>query len=91
MTTEFGEFSINKVLISDSGLKDLVVEYIGNKLNPDNGEVTLEMAIEAFAVEFPELLITIAEENYLRGYEKALDDVNSFNKLDTSSANNGTK
>tara|TARA_R100001015_G_C4620372_1_gene177288 strand:- start:1496 stop:1771 length:276 start_codon:yes stop_codon:yes gene_type:complete len=91
VTSEFGEFSINKILISNSGLKDLVIEYIGNKINPPKGEVTLEMAIETFATEFPEILITVAEENYLRGYERALDDVNNFKNLDSSDANNGTK
>ena len=86
--TNFGEFSINKVLISDGELKDIIVEYVGKKLNPDNGEVTLEMAINTIAEEFPELLLTVAEENYLRGYERALDDVNTFRDLE---GNNGTK
>ena len=32
------------------------------------------MAVEVFAAEFPEFLMAIAEENFLRGYQQALDD-----------------
>ena len=86
--TDFGEFSINKILVADGELKEMIVECVGNKLNPTNDEVTMEMAIGVIAEEFPELLLTVAEENYLRGYERALDDVNTFRAPE---ANNGTK
>jgi hypothetical protein len=33
------------------------------------------MAVEVFAAEFPEFLLAVAEENFLRGYEQALGDV----------------
>jgi len=33
------------------------------------------MAVEVFAAEFPEFLLAVAEENFLRGYEQALTDV----------------
>jgi hypothetical protein len=33
--------------------------------------------LETLAEEFPEFLLMVAEENYIRGYEQALDDVNS--------------
>jgi len=72
--TDFGEFSINKILVSDGELKELIIEYVGNKLKPANDEVTMEMAIGVIAEEFPELLLTVAEENYLRGYEVGIDD-----------------
>ena len=74
--TNFGEFGLHKVLVSDGELKDLIINYVGNKCQPENGEVTLEMAISVIAEEFPELLLTIAEENYLRGYEQGLSDQN---------------
>ena len=74
--TNFGEFGIKKVLIADGELKNLIVEYVGNKLNPQNDDVTLEMAVVTVAEEFPELLLAIAEENYLRGYEQGLNDQN---------------
>ena len=35
----------------------------------------MDMAVEVFAAEFPEFLLAVAEENFLRGYEQALTDV----------------
>ena len=58
-----------------SGLKQLVVDYVGTKLNPENGEVNLEMVIEVFAEEFKEFVLPIAEENFIRGYQQAMFDV----------------
>ena len=61
----------------DSGFKDMVVNYIGNKLNPDTDDITVEMAVEVLAEEFPELLLALAEENFIRGYKQALADIDS--------------
>jgi|TARA_R110001583_G_C5390240_1_gene384633 hypothetical protein len=61
--------------IDDStGLKQLIVNYIGNRLLAEE-EVTVDMAVQVFAAEFPEFLMAIAEENFLRGYQQALDDI----------------
>ena len=69
---------LDKVLNSeDSNLKELVVNYIGNKLNPDTDEVTLQMAVEVLAAEFPELILALAEENFIRGYKQAFADIES--------------
>tara|TARA_B100000700_G_C14622571_1_gene658896 strand:- start:62 stop:328 length:267 start_codon:yes stop_codon:yes gene_type:complete len=57
-----------------TGLKQLVVNYIGNRLLAKE-EVTVDMAVQVFAAEFPEFLMAIAEENFLRGYQQALDDI----------------
>ena len=38
------------------------------------------MIIGTVAKEFPEFLLVVAEENFLRGYEQALDDVKMLNK-----------
>ena len=57
-----------------TGLKQLVVNYIGNRLLAEE-EVTVDMAVQVFAAEFPEFLMAIAEENFLRGYQQALDDI----------------
>lgn len=65
----------------DSELKKIVVNYIGNKHNPENNEVTLEMAIQTFADEFREFLLPIAEENFIRGYQQALSDVEEGEKF----------
>jgi hypothetical protein len=62
----------------DSELKEWLVNYVGNKENPDDGAVTVEMIINTVAKEFPEFLLLVAEENFLRGYEQGLDDVRNY-------------
>ena len=52
-----------------------MVEYVGNEHDPENGDVTVEMMVETIAKEFPEFLMVVAEENWIRGYHQALDDV----------------
>ena len=59
-------------VIPDSELKNYLVEYVGTKM--DQEEVTVNMIAEILAVEFPEFMYAIAEENYLRGYQLGLDD-----------------
>ena len=65
----------------DTEVKNWLIEYIGNKLNPENGEVTVEMVIKTMAEEFPEFLLPIAEENFIRGYRQALEDVEEGRRL----------
>ena len=62
----------------ETELKKMVVNYIGERLSPEDGDVTVQMAVDVFAVEFPEFLLAVAEENFLRGYEQALADVASM-------------
>ena len=45
-------------------------------------EITVDMAVEVFAAEFPEFLLAVAEENFLRGYEQALVDVTAIENKD---------
>ncbi len=47
---------------------------MGNLLLAEE-QVTVDMAVQVFAAEFPEFLMAIAEENFLRGYQQALDDI----------------
>ena len=70
-----------KTVEKDTPLKEWVVDYVGNKLGPDDDEVTLEMIIKIFAEDFPEFLMPIAEENFIRGYQQALNDVDEGEKL----------
>jgi|TARA_R110000824_G_scaffold262960_2_gene451647 hypothetical protein len=71
-------------------LKEWLVDYVGNefksemeRINSDNPEeplewddsVTVEMIIEVMSSEFPEFLMAIAEENFVRGYTQAMVDV----------------
>ena len=71
----------NNLVTSDTGLKELVVNYIGERLaGPE--DITVDMAVEVFAAEFPEFLLAIAEENFLRGYEQALVDIAAIENQD---------
>ena len=69
---------LQKVVSIDGELKTLIVNYVGEKLNPKNEEVTLEMVISSIAEEFPEVLLAVAEENFLRGYEVGLNDAGTL-------------
>ncbi len=60
------------------GLKELLVNYVGNKLNPEDENVTIDMLAEVMSKDFPELILVLAEENYIRGYQQALDDVHKI-------------
>ena len=71
--------NLNETVSSETGLKELVVNYIGERLARSE-EVTVDMAVEVFAAEFPEFLLAVAEENFLRGYEQALADVETMEK-----------
>tara|TARA_A100001515_G_scaffold23433_2_gene18093 strand:- start:162 stop:452 length:291 start_codon:yes stop_codon:yes gene_type:complete len=62
-------------------LKNILVEYVGEEINPENKLVTIEMIIQTMAKEFPEFILAIAEENWVRGYQQALDDVDTGRSL----------
>lgn len=67
----------------DNKLKDFIVDFTGQQLNPENGEVTVEMVVEVLASHFPEMLFAVAEENFIRGYEQALNDIEAVKKEET--------
>tara|TARA_R110000751_G_scaffold86757_2_gene172456 strand:- start:441 stop:677 length:237 start_codon:yes stop_codon:yes gene_type:complete len=62
-----------------TGLKELVVNYIGDRLAAEE-IITVDMAVQVFSAEFPEFLMAVAEENFLRGYEQAMVDIESHVK-----------
>ena len=62
-------------------LKEFVVRYVGAKLQPEKDEVTVEMIVEVFAKDFPEFLMAVAEENWIRGYHQGLADVEEGEKM----------
>ena len=39
------------------------------------------MIVETMAKEFPEFVLALAEENWIRGYQQALDDITEGEKL----------
>jgi len=67
---------LQKTVEGTTGLKQLVVNYIGERLAVEEA-VTVDMAVQVFAAEFPEFLMAVAEENFIRGYQQALTDVES--------------
>ena len=64
----------------DSELKGLIVNYVGTKKEPENDEVTLQLVLDTFSEEFPEFVLPLAEENFIRGYNQALFDVDENNR-----------
>ena len=65
----------------DTEVKNWLVEYVGEKLAPEDNQVTVEMVIKVVAKEFPEFLLPVAEENFIRGYRQALNDVEEGRQL----------
>lgn len=63
------------VVQKDNPLKEMFIQYVGEKLKPDNGEVNVEMCVQVFAEEFPDFLLLVAQENFLRGYRQCLLDM----------------
>ena len=73
---EYEEKNLKEMVSPDTDLKNWLIEYTGEHKNLVEGaEVTLEMIIEIVAEEFPEFLLAMAEENWVRGYQQALSDI----------------
>ncbi len=70
---------LKEIIPTESELKEIIVNYVGEKLNPDNDEVTVEQVIDVFAEQFPEFLLVVAEENWINGYTQALNDTKYMN------------
>lgn len=66
------------VVAAENPLKQMLLEYVGNKFatEEDEGEfeVTVQMIVETLAHEFPEFVMVMAEENWVRGYQQGIDD-----------------
>ena len=58
----------------ENEMKKWLVNYVGEKTQPENDEVNVEMIIQVMAQEFPEFLLVLAEENFIRGYQQGLAD-----------------
>ena len=79
---EFEERSeLNKEVEPETPMKEWMVNYIGEKHEPEDGSVTVEMIVETMAVEFPEFLLALAEENWIRGYRQAITDVDEGQRM----------
>ena len=70
-------------------LKEWLVNYVGNEFETEltkaetkhnkkidwDGNVTVEMIVDCMARDFPEFLLAVAEENFIRGYRQAIADM----------------
>ena len=74
--------NLQNLVEPENDLKNMLVEYVGQELNPEDQKVTVEMIVEVMAKEFPEFVLAMAEENWIRGYEQALVDVDTGIKLE---------
>ena len=75
------ENPLEEVVEPDNDLKNMLVDYVGEKNDPEDQQVTVKMLVDTLAVEFPELILAVAEENWTRGYHQALTDVEVGEKL----------
>lgn len=71
---------LDKVVEAGNELQEDLVRYVRNRTSED--QVTLGQVIGILASEFPELVITIAEENWIRGYKQGLDDAEIADVMD---------
>jgi hypothetical protein len=78
MTTNNDNNRANVVIAAENPLKQMLLEYVGNKYTTeeDEGEfeVTVQMIVDTLAHEFPEFVMIMAEENWVRGYQQGIDD-----------------
>ena len=78
---------LHVAVMKDNPLKNMIVDYVGNKNTNDEQEgeilVTVQMIAETLATEFPEFMLVIAEENWIRGYKQGLDDA-ELHKTETT-------
>ncbi len=66
---------LDEVVEPSNELKTMLINYVGEKQSPDENNVTVEMIVDQLANEFPEFVLAVAEENFVRGYQQALNDV----------------
>ncbi len=73
---DYEEENLKEIVPPDTELKNLLVQYVGEHNDlPDGSEVTVEAIVDTVAEQFPEFLLAVAEENWVRGYQQALHDI----------------
>ena len=68
------ETGLSNLVEPDTDLKNMLVEYVGEKKSTD-GNVTVEMIVDTMSEEFPDFVLALAEENWVRGYQQAFFDL----------------
>ena len=72
--------TLNEVVQKANPMKEWLVDYVGSALQPKDGAVTVLMIVEQMSKEFPEFLMAVAEENFIRGYQQAIEDIREHSK-----------
>ena len=89
MTTKTDELT-GVVVAAENPLREMLLEYVGNKFatEEDEGEfeVTVQMIVDTLAHEFPEFVMIMAEENWVRGYQQGLDDATRLHQTTPADA-----
>lgn len=67
--------TLEQLIGKESEIKTMLVDYVGETL--DCQDVTVQMIIEVLSDQFPEFVLAVAEENWIRGYHQALEDVDA--------------
>ena len=86
-TIETENSTLTETVEKVTPIKEWLVEYVGEKLAPEDNQVTVEMVIKVVAKEFPEFLLPVAEENFIRGYQQAILDVEESDKYISEALN----
>lgn len=80
--------TLKEKVLPENPMKQWLINYVGEtysaaleRHNPEeegsmdwDGDVTVEMIVESMSLEFPEFIMVLAEENFIRGYDQALQD-----------------
>lgn len=80
---------LSKNVDAETPIKTWLVDYVGNKTDPEDGQVTVEMIVDTLADEFPEFVMALAEENWIRGYQQGIHDVEAGRKMAEAELNKG--
>ena len=59
-------------LTEDAELKNIIIDYTGHKLQPEDGKVDINMIAEM-----------LAEQNFIRGYQIGLEDATTLPTRET--------
>tara|TARA_Y100001938_G_C7961372_1_gene364486 strand:+ start:215 stop:547 length:333 start_codon:yes stop_codon:yes gene_type:complete len=95
---------IFKKVTPDSPMKVWLIDYVGKKFQQEmtrfkvdtgkeyewDGDITVEMIVDLMAEEFPEFVMALAEENFIRGYRQAFADLEAGQEM-VEAEQNGQK
>ena len=81
MSLENQNPQLEETVDGETALKEMLVTYVGDKTEPNKDEVTVEMIVNTMAQDFPEFVLSVAEENWVRGYQQAMVDVEVGERL----------